>query len=228
MYFSVVWVYLLTLPVQLQRKWSMSAPYAAHFYTIRNGTMTRRMPPMWMNVVRPCWQNCGHGASNSPTSTRQMRLVTFSAPCPPRYRARATESLCESVCVEVQDRVWALMRGAGRDEHPTVRWSSGPISVVEANSDTTYVFPKKGTGGTLAIAFMNSTLKPFLRSLVGGQGLRDDAMDYIRQNMPLRPPVSCREARAAVEVVGFIPLAMQHIAPSMPNAMFIDHVHAPP
>ena len=32
---------------------------------------------------------------------------------PPRQRVRATESLSESVCVEVRDSVWALMRGAG-------------------------------------------------------------------------------------------------------------------
>ena len=28
--------------------------------------------------------------------------------------------------------------------------------------------------------------------------------------------------------IGFIPIAMEHIVPPMPNAMFIDHVHAPP
>ena len=66
-------------------------------------------------------QNCGHGANNTPTSTQQLRLVTLSAPCPPRQRARATEYLSESVCVEVRDRVWALLRGVGREEHPTVR-----------------------------------------------------------------------------------------------------------
>ena len=147
---------------------------------------------------------------------------------PPRQEARATESLSESVCVEVRDRVWALMRGAGREEHPTVRWSSGPFSVVEAERDTTYVFPEKGTGGTLTVVFMKSILKRFLRTLVGGQGLHDDAMAYIRQHIPLRPPVNRREARAAVETVGFIPIAMEHIIPPVPNAMFIDHVHAPP
>ena len=46
---------------------------------------------------------------------------------PPRQEARATESLFESACVKVRDRVWALMRGAGREEHPTVGWSSGPV-----------------------------------------------------------------------------------------------------
>ena len=61
-----------------------------------------------------------------------------------------------------------------------MRWSSGPVSVVEAERDTTYVFPEKGTGGTLNVAFTKSILKRFLRTLVGGQGLRDDAMDYIR------------------------------------------------
>ena len=157
-----------------------------------------------------------------------MSLVTFSAPCPPHEQARATESLCESVCVGVRGRVWALMRGVGREEHPTLRWSSGPVSVVEAERDTTHVFPKKGTGGTLTIAFMNSILKRFLRTLVGGQGLRDDAMYYIPQHIPLRPPVNRREARAAVETVGFTPIAMTHIFPPVPNAMFIDHVRAPP
>ena len=57
--------------------------YAALFRTIRNGRTTRLVPPMWRNVVRPCSQNCRHGASNTPTSTRRMRLVTFSARCPP-------------------------------------------------------------------------------------------------------------------------------------------------
>ena len=65
---------------------------------------------------------------------------------PPRQQARAAESLSESVCVQVRDRVWALMRGAGREEHPTVRWSSGPVSVVEAKRDTTNVFPKREPG----------------------------------------------------------------------------------
>ena len=37
-----------------------------------------------------------------------------------------------------------------------------------------------------------------------------------------------REARAAVETVGFIRIAMEHIVPPVPNAMFIDHVRAPP
>ena len=144
-----------------------------------------------------------------------------------RQQARATQSLSEILCVEVRDKVWALMRGAGREEHPTVRWSSGPVSVVEAERDTTYVFPKKGTGSTLTVAFTKSILKCFLRTLVGGQGLRDDAMDYIRQHIPLRPPVNRREARAAIEIVGYTPIAMEHIVPRVPNAMFIDHVRAP-
>ena len=37
-----------------------------------------------------------------------------------------------------------------------------------------------------------------------------------------------REACATVETVGFIPVAMEQVIPPMPNAMFIDHVHAPP
>ena len=39
--------------------------------------------------------------------------------------------------------------------------------------------PQKGNRGTLNVAFMNSIRKRFLRTLVGGQGLRDDPMDYI-------------------------------------------------
>ena len=89
------------------------------------------------------------------------------------------------------------------------------------------MFLKKGTGGTLVVAFMNSILQRFLRTLVGGQGLRNDAMDYIRQHIPLRPPVNRHEARAAVETVGFIPIAMEHIVPQVPNAIFSDHVRAP-
>ena len=65
---------------------------------------------------------------------------------PPRQQAGATESLSESVCVEVDDRIWALMRGARRGEHPIVQRSSGQVNVVEAERDTTYVFPQKGTG----------------------------------------------------------------------------------
>ena len=80
----------------------------------------------------------------------------------------------------------------------------------------------------LTVAFMKSILKRLLRTLVGGQGLRNDAMDYIRQHISLRPPVKCCEARAAVETVGFIPIAMEHIVPPMPNAMFIDHGLPPP
>ena len=75
---------------------------------------------------------------------------------------------------------------------------------------------------------MNSILKRYLCTLVCGQGLRDDTMDYIRQHIPLRPLVSCREARAAVETIRFIPIAMEHIVPPMPNAMFIDPVRPPP
>ena len=79
-----------------------------------------------------------------------------------------------------------------------MRWSSGPVNVVEAERHTTYVFPKKGTGGMLTVVFMESILKRFLHTLVGGQGLRDDAMDYIRQHIPLRPPLNRCEARACL------------------------------
>ena len=48
-----------------------------------------------------------------------------------------------------------------------MRWSSGPVSVVEAESDTTYVLPEKRTGGTLAVAFKKSILKRFMRTLPG-------------------------------------------------------------
>ena len=146
----------------------------------------------------------------------------------PGQRARALEFLSESVCVEVRDRVWALMRGARQEEHPTVRWSSGPVSVIGAARDTTYVLPKKQTGNVPTVAFVNSILERFLRNLVGGQGLRDDAMDYIRQHIQLRPLVNSREAREPVEIVGFIPITMEQVVPPVPNAMFIDQVHAPP
>ena len=109
-----------------------------------------------------------------------------------------------------------------------MQWASGPVTVVEAKRDTTYVFPKKGTRGTLIIAFMNCILKRFLRTLVGGQRLRDDAMDYIRQHIPLRLAMNRRKARGAVETGGFIPVAMEHIVPPVPNTMFIDHVLVPP
>ena len=36
------------------------------------------------------------------------------------------------MCVEVRDKAWALMRGAAREEHPAVRWSLAPVSVIEA------------------------------------------------------------------------------------------------
>ena len=94
-----------------------------------------------------------------------------------------------------------------------MRCSSGPVNVLEAERDTTYVCPEKGTGGTLTVVFMKCILKRFLRTLVGGQGLRNDVMDCICQPIPLRPPVNRRETRAAVETVGFIPIAMEHIVP---------------
>ena len=103
----------------------------------------------------------------------------------------------------------------------------GPISVVEAERDTTHVFPKNGTGGMLTVAFMNSILKRFLRTLVGGQGLLDDSMDYMPQHIPLRSHVNRREAQVAIEAVGFIPITMEHIVPPLPKAMLIDHVRAP-
>ena len=109
-----------------------------------------------------------------------------------------------------------------------MRSSPGPVNVVEAERDTAYVFPEKGSRVTLNVAFIKSILKRFLRSLVARQGLHDDAMDYIRQHIPLRPPVNRREAWGAVETVGFIPIAVEHIVPPVPNAMFIDHVRAPP
>ena len=85
-----------------------------------------------------------------------------------RHRAHATESLSGSVCVEERDRAWALMRGAGGKEHPSVRWSLGPVNVVEAKSDTTYTFFEKGTWCALSVAFMKSIPKCFLRTLLGG------------------------------------------------------------
>ena len=39
--------------------------------------------------------------------------------------------------------------------------------------------------------------------------------------------VERREAQAAVEIVVFIPLAMERVVPLVPNAMFVDHVLAP-
>ena len=85
--------------------------------------------------------------------------------------------------------------------------------------------PKREPG--VLVVFMKCILKRFLRTLVGGQGLRDDAMDYIRRHIPLRPPVNRRKARATVQTVGLIPIAMEHIVPLVPNAIFIDHVRAP-
>ena len=60
--------------------------------------------------------------------------------------------------------------------------------------------------------------------------LRDDAIDYIRQLISLRPPVNRREARAFVETVGSIPVAMEHIVPSVPPvpyAIFIYNLPPP-
>ena len=108
-----------------------------------------------------------------------------------------------------------------------MRWSSGPVSVVEAERDTTYVFPKTGTGGTLAVGFLNSILKRLLRTVVRGQGLRDNAQHHVRQHIALRPPVNRHEAREPVETFGFIPIAMDIFSP-VPNAMCIDHVRATP
>ena len=60
-----------------------------------------------------------------------------------------------------------------------MQWSSGSVSVVEAQRDTAHAFHKKGTEGTLTFVFMNCILKCFLRTPVAGQALRDDAMDCI-------------------------------------------------
>ena len=67
----------------------------------------------------------------------------------------------------MRDRLWALMRGGGLEEHPTVGWSSGLVSVVVAERDTTYAFPKKGTGGTLPVVFVSYIVKFFVRTAVG-------------------------------------------------------------
>ena len=84
MYFSAAWVYLLTLPVQLQQKWTTSAPYAAHFCTIRNEALLAKLRAR-------CKQHPDkHTADEVGDLFRTM---------PPLQQARATESLSESVCV---------------------------------------------------------------------------------------------------------------------------------
>ena len=147
---------------------------------------------------------------------------------PPCRPAHATQTLSDSVCLEVRDRACTLMRGAGRRQHPPVRWSARLESLVQVEIDTTYGFPKKGAGGSLTAPFVKNLLHPFLRTLVAGQGLQDDARDYIQQHRPLRPPESRQEARAAVESVGFAPIALGHIVPAVLNLMFVAHVRAPP
>ena len=88
--------------------------------------------------------------------------------------------------------------------------------------------PKRELGVALTVVCVNSISKLFLRTQAGGQGLRDDAMDCMRQHIPLRPHVNHREAPVAVEIVGFMPIAMEYIVPPVPNAIFIDHVPPPP
>ena len=53
-------------------------------------------------------------------------------------------------------------------------------------------------------------------------------MGYIRQHIPLRPPVNRRGARGAAETFGLIRSAMEQIVPLVPNAMFVDHAPPPP
>ena len=65
---------------------------------------------------------------------------------PPSARMCNGVPLRKCVC-RGWDRVRALMCGVGREEHPSVQWSSGPVIVVEAEEDTTYVFPQKGNRG---------------------------------------------------------------------------------
>ena len=65
-----------------------------------------------------------------------------------------------------------------------MRRSSGPVRVVEGQRDTRYLFPERGTGGTLTVAFMKYIPKRFLLTLEGRKGLRDDAMDYTWQHVP--------------------------------------------
>ena len=82
MYFNAVWVYLLTLPIQLQRKRTISAPYAAHFCTIRNwhddtpgaahvaGCCEARLPKLRarckQHLDKHTWAEAGHLFSTMP------------------------------------------------------------------------------------------------------------------------------------------------------------------
>ena len=89
-------------------KWHDDTPGAAH--------MEERCEALLAKLRARCKQHPDkHTADEAGDLFRTM---------PPRQQACATESLSERVCVEVRGRVWALMRGARLEEHPTVRWLS--------------------------------------------------------------------------------------------------------
>ena len=99
MQFSAVCVYLLTLPDQLQQKWTMSAPYAARFCTIHHGTATRPLPPMWRNVVRPCSQNCGRKQHPDKHTADEAGDLFCTMPPPPPVSKHVQQSPTPKVCV---------------------------------------------------------------------------------------------------------------------------------
>ena len=81
---------------------------------------------------------------------------------------------------------------AGGEEHPTSQWSSCLVTVVDAERDITRVSPEKRNGGKRTIPFMNSLLNQILRTLVAGQGLLNDAMEFKGQHIRIRPPSAAR------------------------------------
>ena len=122
MYFSAAWVYLLVLLVQLSRKWTMCAPYSRCCALLYN-TQWHDVTPVAVHVEDCCEALLAKLRARSkqhPDKHMANGAGDLFRTMPPRQQARATESLSESVCVEVRERVWALMRGAGRGEHPTV------------------------------------------------------------------------------------------------------------
>ena len=81
-----------------------------------------------------------------------------------------------------------------------------------------HAFTKKGSAGTLTVLFMNIILKCFLHTLVE-DSKRMPWITYIT----LRPPINWREARAAVEALGWYRLQWSTLFPQcqMPDLLIM-------
>ena len=104
-------------------QWHDDTPIAAHVEECREALLAK--------LRARCKQHpCNHTADGGGGLFRTM------PPPPPSALTCSGVPLRKCACGEVRHRVWALMRGAGRKDHPTVRWSSGPASVWYGQKET--------------------------------------------------------------------------------------------